>query len=200
MANNTIDISFASGRKILPFVEELAALRIEIFREFPYLYQGDTHYEKTYLHVYTQSPSSLLVLARHNGALVGASTCLPMEDEDVAFQRPFLERNMDLKKIFYFGESILKKEHRGKGLGHVFFEEREKHAKELIPELDLTVFCSVIRPDYHPSKPSDYRPHDAFWNKRGYQKQEGMICSFPWRDIGDTMESHKNLQFWSKFW
>ena len=40
--------------------EELAALRIEVFRDFPYLYEGSLEYEKEYLNTYSQSADSMI--------------------------------------------------------------------------------------------------------------------------------------------
>ena len=37
----------------------------------------------------------------------------------------------DITKIFYCGESVLLKSHRGHGLGHAFFDGREAQAKKL---------------------------------------------------------------------
>jgi hypothetical protein len=47
-------------------------------------------------------------------------------DETDDVQAPFIQNGFDLNEIFYFGESILKPEYRGLGLGHLFFDEREK--------------------------------------------------------------------------
>ena len=40
-------------------MEALAAQRIRVFREFPYLYDGDVGYEREYLATYVHSPRSL---------------------------------------------------------------------------------------------------------------------------------------------
>ena len=41
------------GRQVQPYIQELARLRIEIFRDFPYLYEGDLDYEAQYLQTYS---------------------------------------------------------------------------------------------------------------------------------------------------
>jgi len=46
------DIHCLKGKEILPYLSELARLRIEIFKEYPYLYEGDLAYEEQYLHTY----------------------------------------------------------------------------------------------------------------------------------------------------
>ena len=60
------------------------------------------------------------------------------------------------------------------------------------------VFCGVVRPQDHPMRPADYVPLDNFWRNRGYEKMDGVVCEFPWRDIGDAKETRKPMQFWTR--
>src|SRR5690606_40705815 len=80
------------GAAVAPRLDEVARLRIAVFREYPYLYDGDLDYEARYLRAYVETPDSLCVLALHGDRVVGASTALPLADEDPEFQQPFLER------------------------------------------------------------------------------------------------------------
>ena len=43
-----------SGDKLNQYIPELAELRIRVFRDFPYLYDGDLTYEEKYLQTYFQ--------------------------------------------------------------------------------------------------------------------------------------------------
>lgn len=97
------------------YLPDLARLRIEVFRDFPYLYDGSYEYEEKYLKTYTQSPESVIVLVLDGEKVVGATTGIPMEHETEEFQKPFLEHGYDPKKIFYCGESVLLKDYRGRG-------------------------------------------------------------------------------------
>ncbi|WP_339374086.1 hypothetical protein [Methylogaea oryzae] len=58
-----ITIKCLSGRAIEPYLSDLARLRIEVFRDFPYLYDGTQEYEEKYLRTYVNSPDSVVVLA-----------------------------------------------------------------------------------------------------------------------------------------
>lgn len=188
------------GNDVKKYIKPLAQLRIEIFKEFPYLYEGSLRYEEVYLQVYTQSKESLVVIAKDENRFVGASTCIPLEYEDTAFQKPFLKKGIDLAKVFYFGESILLPEYRGQGIGHKFFDLREEHALKTRPDTDITTFCAVVRPKDHPLRPEKYHPHNKFWEKRGYTEQVDLKTKFPWKDIGEEEESLKPMQFWTKLW
>lgn len=191
-----LTIEALSGPSALPYFGDLAALRIEVFREFPYLYEGTVEYEQRYLKSYVEHARSVIVLARDGDAVVGASTAMPLSEhgEDMA---PVLARaGFDPERIYYFGESVLRASYRGRGIGHAFFDHREAAARA--HGFGITAFCAVKRPLDHPRRPADYVPHDAFWTKRGYVKREDIVASFAWRDLGEPAETDKPMVFWIK--
>ena len=185
-----------SGTAILTQMDALAALRIRVFRDWPYLYDGSAEYEAHYLQVYVDSPRSLALLVWDGEHCVGASTCLPLADALPDMQQPFVERGMDLSRIDYFGESVLLREYRGRGVGVEFFRQREAHARE--HGLNLCAFCSVDRDAMDSRKPADYVPNDAFWTHRGYRKQPQLRGHFSWPDIGESEPSEKPMTFWMR--
>lgn len=192
-----MNIQTFCGAAIAPHVADLARLRMTVFASFPYLYQGSEAYEADYLATYSASPESLFVLAIDDGAIVGASTGMPMADETDAVKQPFLAAGHDPARIFYFGESVLLPAYRGRGLGVRFFEEREAYARRL-QRFDTMAFCAVDRPADHPARPADYQPLHAFWQKRGFRHHPELIAEFSWTDIGDSKETAKPLSFWLK--
>ena len=190
-----VTIVAVSGRKILLYLDDVARLRIEVFRDYPYLYAGSLEYEKEYLQSYAACDKSIFVLALDGADVVGVSTGLPMLDADVAFQHSYLQRGDDLSKIFYLGESVLLPKHRGCGIGHAFFDEREKQAREC--GAALVTFCSVIRSEDHPLRPFGYRSHDVFWKKRGYEPN-GLCAQLAWEQVDQGSEVENELVFWSR--
>ncbi len=192
-----IKIICASGREITEYIPELAKLRIQVFREFPYLYDGDLDYEEKYLSTYTKSSDTVIVLALDESKVIGASTGLPMEQETGDVQGPFKSAGLNPSEYFYFGESVLNKKYRGRGLGVRFFEERERHAKSL-GRFKITTFCAVERPENHPLKPTNYRNLHQFWRNRGYVHHPELRTTFTWKDIDHAEEDKKPLSFWLK--
>lgn len=193
-ATATLRVEALRGAEIAQQLDALAALRIAVFREWPYLYEGTIEYEKKYLDTYVRCPRSLALLVWDGAACVGASTALPLADAGDAAQAPFRAQGQAIERIDYFGESIILRPYRGRGLGVKFFELREAHARE--HGLDICAFCAVERPADHPARPADYVPNDAFWTRRGYRKVPELQASFDWPDIGQTESSSKAMSFW----
>ena len=137
-----MDIQLLRGPQIAPHIDDLARLRIAVFREFPYLYDGTLDYEAEYLATYVRSADSLCVLVRDEGRVVGASTALPLMDETEEFQQPFIDGGWDPARVFYLAESVVLPAWRGRGLGVRFFVEREAHAQRL-GRFDWCAFCAV---------------------------------------------------------
>ncbi len=184
------------GEALAARLDDLGRLRIEIFRSWPYLYKGTFNYERQYLSRYAEAKTGTMIVAEAGGQIVGAATALGLDEEEENVQEPFLNAKMDLKRVFYFGESLVLPAWRGQGIGVQFFAEREKAAREY--GYQTTAFCAVVRPEDHPARPRDYVPLDAFWEKRGYQKQPQLIAKFSWRDIGERHETEKPMMFWMK--
>lgn len=185
------------GPELEPHLDALGALRIAVFREFPYLYDGSLEYEREYLRTYVRSADSLVVLVFHEGAVVGATTCLPLADEGPEFQEAFLKAGRDVRETCYFGESILLPPYRGRGLGQEFFRRREAHARSLAG-IRRATFCAVDRPADHPRRPADYRSPEALWVRQGYVRHPELQARFVWKEIGEQAESPKTLTFWLK--
>ena len=135
------------------------------------------------------------MLAFDGARVVGASTGIPLTDETAAFQQPFLDRGVALPDVFYFGESVLLADYRGRGLGHRFFDEREAYACRL-GRFALTAFCAVERDEDDARRPAGFRGNDAFWTKRGYRRQDDMFCRLEWQEIGREEPSCHRLRFW----
>ncbi len=196
MAGRAPDVRILSGGALDAALDDVARLRIAVFRSYPYLYDGDLEYERRYLQTYRDSPGAIVVGAFDGARLVGASTGAPLEDHADDFAAAFSGLDLTLSDIFYCAESVLLPEYRGRGVGHAFFDGREAHARALGRR--LSVFCSVKRPDNHPLKPAGYAPLDPFWRARGYAPLPGAVASFRWKDIDRDDETDHSLQFWMR--
>ncbi len=193
-----LTISVLKGQSLIDAIDEVARLRLTVFRDFPYLYQGSKEYEVNYLQAYVNCDQAIVIAVNDNttGQTVGVSTALPLAAHDDQFKAPFVAQELDPSVYLYCAESVLLPQYRGQGLGHVFFERREEHAKSL--GMSFSCFCAVQRSENHPLRPVDYSPLDAFWMKRGYQKDSRLHTVYEWQDIGAAKPTAKKMQFWLK--
>ncbi|MGB2201191.1 MAG: GNAT family N-acetyltransferase [Pseudooceanicola atlanticus] len=189
-----IETRVLTGDALETALDDLARLRIEVFRDWPYLYDGDVEYERKYLSGYTH-PTAIVVAAFDGTRIVGASTGMGLEVSDEDFATAFANRPEALSDIFYCAESVLLSDYRGNGLGHAFFDAREAHARELGRR--YSAFCGVVRPEDHPMRPAA-RSLEPFWRGRGYAPLPGVIAHFNWRDVGEADETAHPLQFWMR--
>lgn len=190
----TLSIRVLTGDDLVRALPDVARLRIAVFRDWPYLYDGSVEYEERYLQSYRDSARAILVGAFDGARLVGVATGTPMEDHADDFAAPFANTGYALDQVFYNAESVLLPEYRGQGIGHRFFDLREAHARALGRR--FAAFCGVVRPNDHPVRPEGYRPLDEFWKKRGYDKLDGVMAQFSWKDVGNVKEDVKPLQVW----
>lgn len=183
------------GPEISGVIDDLARLRIAVFRDWPYLYDGDLDYERRYLADYATG-DTILVSAHDGDRMVGASTGMPLSDHADDFAEALANFTQDINDIFYCAESVMLPESRGQGAYARFFTEREAHAKAL--GFRFCAFCAVLRPEDHPLRPVGHRPLDPVWRRYGYAPVPGAVARFRWRDIGETRETAKPLQVWMK--
>lgn len=192
----TLEIRTLSGAAIRENLDSLAALRIEIFAAYPYLYDGDAAYEAKYLQEFAAAADSVMIGAFDGGSIVGAATASPMWTQREDFRAPFERVGIDTSHLFYFGESVLLPQYRGQGIGHSFFDQREAAARDAGAR--AAAFAAVIRPEDHPARPTDHRPLDAFWQNRGYRKVPGLVSELAWKEFGEAHETPKQMQFWMR--
>lgn len=192
----TVSVAPVTGAGLAEVIPALARLRTTVFRDFPYLYDGDTAYESGYLADFATADGAVIVVARDGTDIVGAATAAPLATQDAAWQAPLAAAGFDVARTFYFGESVLLASHRGRGIGHAFFDHREAQARA--HGASHAAFCSVMRADDHPARPADYRPLDTFWRGRGYAPLAGVTARFDWKCVGDDEAISHSLQYWTR--
>jgi GNAT superfamily N-acetyltransferase len=195
--SKSVRVATLIGTDFHAALPSLARLRITVFRDWPYLYDGTLAYEQTYLDTFATTVNSVIVAAFNGTEIVGCATAAPLLGHEPEFAAPFIAAGYQPERIFYFGESVLLPAYRGRGIGHAFFEHRETAATRL-NGVTHTAFCGVVRPHDHAARPVNYVPLDAFWTKRGYAKVPDLIAQYDWTDVGDREKTKKPMQFWMR--
>ncbi len=186
-----------TGDALAAHIPALARLRITVFRDFPYLYDGSEAYEAEYLRTYTAAAQAMAVIARDGETVVGASTGLPLASESEAFRRPFEALGIDPATVFYCGESVLLPAWRGRGIYRAFFDGREAFARALGGMCWIT-FCGVLRPEDHALRPAGWTPLDPVWRHFGYAPEPRLQTTYDWKDIDQAASSAHPMRFWIK--
>jgi len=190
-----VNIRPLSGPDLETALAALARLRIEVFRAFPYLYEGSLAYEETYLRKLAKAKDAFIVAAETDeGGIVGCATGSGLDDQHAEFALPLQAASYDLASTFYFGESVLLPTYRGHGIGHAFFDAREAHA--IAHGYKRACFCAVERPAGHPKRPPGYSPLDRFWTARGYRKLPGVTCHFTWPEEAGGPDLSHPMAYW----
>ena len=83
-----------TGSDIRCVLGDLARLRMEVFREWPYLYDGSLDYEEDYLSKFAEAAGAVCVVARGGDRVIGASTGVPLGEEHEEFISPFFSLNI----------------------------------------------------------------------------------------------------------
>jgi GNAT superfamily N-acetyltransferase len=196
-----VTIEPLTGAALIDALPALAVLRINVFRAWPYLYEGTLDYEQGYLRRFAAARDAVVVAARDGAGIVGVATASPLKEHTEKFAPQFASHGFDPDRVFYCGESVLLPAYRGRGIGHAFFDHREVQARASAGPAGRythSAFCGVVRPDDHPARPAGYVPLDAFWRKRGYLPVPGLTGQFSWQDLGDTAQTEHLMQFWVK--
>lgn len=184
-----------TGSEVEEYIPFLAQLRQEVFADWPYLYEGTAAEEAAYLRHFADASDAVLILAEQNGVPVGAATAAPLEAQDAGIRAPFEAAGETLANWLYLGESVLRADCRGLGIGHRFFDCREAHARHL--GRDQLTFCAVMRDERDPRRPALARDLHPFWRGRGYRPWQGAYCRISWTEQGRGMVDNR-LQVWRR--
>jgi ribosomal protein S18 acetylase RimI-like enzyme len=141
----TLRVVPLTGGEIAPALPALARLRIAVFRDWPYLYDGSLGYEEKHLAKLAAANGAIVVAACDGESIVGCATAAPMAEMGAELAEPFRQRGMDIGRIYYCGESVLLPAWRGQGLGRRLIEITLAAAAGRFEQVDLDVYGQIAR-------------------------------------------------------
>ena len=194
--NQEMNEQLLTGTAIADARDEVATLRLEIFREYPYLYQGRREDELKYLGTYAEAPDACVILAYDGDAVIGAVAGMPLIHEDAQMLDAFAGTAFPLDEAYYVGELLFLPAYRNGGLGQKLLARLESHIRSLGGYRTLTC-ATVERPDDHPLRPRDYIPITRFLARTGFARLPGVTTHFMWRETDGIVRDHP-MQFWGK--
>lgn len=174
----------------------LADLRLEIFREYPYLYDGCRENELVYVRHYSEVPDACLLTATVDGVVVGAASGMPLAHEDDELRLASAGAGLDVASLYYVGELLLLPAYRGEQLGSQLFARLERQVHTLQRYRGI-VCATVVRPEDHPLRPVDYLPIERFLARHAFRVLPGVTASFAWQELDGVRRDHP-MQLWLK--
>lgn len=200
--NQNITITLYLGVDVLRFIDVVSKMRIEIFREFPYLYEGNLNYEMDYMVGYARHPEATLAVATTPaGEIVGVSTGIPLASDSPIVKEvkeAFDRRGIISGQYYYFGEVLVLPQYRGRHLVSRMYKAQEDFAAS--KGYQYASILTVIRDGDHPLKPRDYHSHDNMWQHLGFFRNN-LNISFHWPTIqpdARVVDEDNPMEFWVK--
>lgn len=187
------------GTSITPFVKDITDLCIEIYREYPYLYEGTEEEYLPFIEHYTSSNNGIACLLFDNTKPIGVAIGMSMNEMREKYKQPFINARPleNCNELFYLGEFLLLKDYRGKGFGKQMYLELERLVKENL-NLQKICFCKIDEDVHNPLIPADYKSLDEFWRKLGFEKCDDATVIVDWRDVSAEKDSPHKLVYWLK--
>ena len=184
------------GQEILSHIREISDITMNVFKEYPYLYEGTEQEQWEYVDKrYCKQPNSVVCMASREGRLVGVVMGVPMNQAPLKYQTPFLNQGIDLSKLFYIGEMTILQGHRQTGVRQKLCEELKSHILKK-GFYECITFCEIVRPHDDPKRPKNYHDHDRAWESLGFVKDNTRKTVSAWNENGGTQEIDHTMVYW----
>lgn len=196
-AASAANFSILQSDELNASMEDVARLRMTVFRDYPYSYDGTLEYEQEYLEQYISTNRSVVIVAKDGDRVVGSITGIPLNETFGECKSLFVEQGIPMDSIYYLGEITLLKEYRGKEIGANMYKLFEQFVRDAGVYRQIAL-CEVIPQENDPRKPPDYFCLDEFWTTREFVKQPQLVAYYSWREVGGEEEFYHPMVFWLK--
>jgi len=181
------------GLSVSPYVKDIAKLRIETLKDFPYLYKGDLKKEIEFLEkTYLSSNDSWFLLYISSSGVAGGIGITPLEMLSDEIKEPLIINGADITNYMYIGEAMLLKGYRDRGLFKNMLSFAEKQSKDAGKK--YVAFSYVEREKMNNQS---CRSGDSLWEKYGYYKIDECIEQKWMRSDTNKIEANR-LFLWEK--
>lgn len=194
-AHEAVQVKTFEGPAITQHLDEIARLNNQIYREYPYLYNGEDAEYSSYLKSYAQTENSLVCIAYDHGKAVGLAAAMPLAKSRDFYSTPFSENGYNVQQIFYLGEFGLAPQFQGHGITDAMYQKIQDFAKAKGYE---TVSLWELNNPSPTQKPAGYIPREDFWKKLGFIQHPELNFTISWTNINETEESPHKAIYWLK--
>lgn len=192
-----ITVNLLYGEQIRPYIRELARLCLDVYREWPYLYEGSEAECIEYVEErYVKKPDSVVCIALEGKTLIGAVMGLPLCHAPQHYLACYNEK--DQEGVFYWGELAVYPKYRNLKIAKEMYTTMGK-AVIASGKYKAMAFCEVIRSaEFKYPMPGNYVGHGTLWNALGFEKKENLTCQGKWKLVGEQEESSQLMVYWWK--
>ncbi len=173
-------------------IEQVARLRIKIFKEYPYLYDGNLEQEREYLKPYIESQDGILIIAKDGDKSIGAITGLPLRESMQELKDCYARESQNIDDMFYLGEVVLLKEYRGKGIGIFLYKALEEYLSS--KKYSKIVFCAIAKEGNDQKKSKE-----NYYKRLGFIRRFDLSLNVSYKKIGEEFETESKMNIWEKF-
>lgn len=196
-----VAIEILTGKDVQKYIVLLSRLRVNNFKEYPYLYEGSVEYEKQCMQGYISCPRCVFTIAKVDGKIAGVLTGIPLVSDSsigTEAEKIFKLNNLNPSEYYYYGEIFVLKKFRNLAVVASLFTAQNSKAKDL--GYKYAVMLTVVRQENHPLKPKKYKSLDQLWARAGFSKMDLTInCRWPTiRPDGSIEDINNLLEFWMK--
>lgn len=174
-----------TDKNVRNVLSDISALRITVFRDFPFLY--DSTVEEDFKFIKQYENQGIIITARDGKKVIGGATGLPLKNADSVLQKAVAAVESDWQTYFYHGELMVDKAYRRKGIGRQLWK---RFIQEIPKEYSKLCLCTVVRD----------KPHylESFWREEGFKERHDIECTYSWKEIGSELEVSHTMRFWTK--
>ncbi|HEV2601175.1 MAG TPA: hypothetical protein VGT41_02655 [Candidatus Babeliales bacterium] len=196
---NDYSFKLLTGKELQDIALFMIQQRIEIMRDYPYLYQGDMNEEIIYMQQFISLPHAAAAVAYLHDQPVGfvsGTSFLDYESDMRGSSALFMEHGLDPKDFYYIPEAMIMAEHRRKSLFKSLHHLIELHAQSL----GYKALCLLSENhDQHPLKPIDYRGPDGAFTRAGYSKTDMIMVISPDVFVWPTIQPDGSIKIQTHF-
>lgn len=197
MTDSSITIHLLRGNESIPYLQDLAKLRILFYRNYPYLYEGNLTGEENYLRMYANSENALLAVAKKGQEIVGAVAGIALSETQEMHKKQWIQQQIPAENVFYLGEIVLLQEYLKSDLQEKLYQQFEKGVRGL-KRYDSIVVCEIERDPKDYKKPANSLSSEVRWDGRGFVRQPALNTYYSWKEVGDLEDTDHLMGFWSK--
>jgi GNAT superfamily N-acetyltransferase len=185
---NTIKVETFHGKEISSHTQQIINLCNMIYREYPYLYNGDDADYTSYLESLSQLNDAIICLAFDDKKAVGLAIGIPMSETRDVYKPPLIKQGYDLNSVFYLGEFGLKPEYRGQGIEEAMYRKIEDFAKKS-GKFNTLCLWEIDNSSNSQQQPLGYIPRDDFWKNLNFVRHQDLNFVLFWQNINDNHET-----------